>query len=218
MTGEASGQPGEFEGDYLNPISQERGGWKLTKLATNPGSAKADHEVTTWFSILGEIEHIEEEVQTAQQRADQQRASIDSLHRYVNEDDTLKKTADMRLGRADSALEAARADLQQRQAQLDRASRDFDLSQRISQEGKLVFLSRETIQRESRWIELSLKLLSPETSLGFDQALERAERVQSLRREIAKERDAAVRRTTEQRYKGETRETQNEEEFYGQLQ
>jgi hypothetical protein len=81
-----------------------------------------------------------------------------------------------------------------------------------------VFLSRETIQRESRWIELSLKLLSPETSLGFDQALERAERVQALRREIRDAREAAVQRATEQRYKGESAETQHEEEFYGNLQ
>jgi hypothetical protein len=218
LTGKPSEEPGTFEGEYLNPISNKRGRWRLAKLSMQPSSAKLDHDVTTWFSIWREIERIEEEIQDAQQKADQQRASIDNLHRFVNEDGPLRKTADIRLGRADSELEAARAELQQRQSQLDRASRDFDLSQRISQEGRLVFLSRETIQRESRWIELSLRLLSPETSPGFDQALERAERVRALRREIREAREAAVQRSTGQRYKGESIETEHEKEFYGNLQ
>lgn len=81
-----------------------------------------------------------------------------------------------------------------------------------------MFLSRETIQRESRWIELTLKLLAPEMSPGFDQALERAERVRALQRQIAEERDAIARQGEAERYRGEASETTREEEFYGQLQ
>jgi hypothetical protein len=179
---------------------------------------KSDHELTTWFSLFEEVEKIDEQIQASQQKADQQRTSIDNLGKYVADGDVLRKTADVRLNRTDSQVESKRNELSVRQAQLDRSLRDFELSQRISREGKLVFLSRETIQRESRWIELSLKLLAPETSVGFEQALERAERIQSLRRTIARERAEPVEQATAERYSGESAETSAEEEFYEQLQ
>ena len=78
-------------------------------------------------------------------------------------------------------------------------------------------MSRETIQRESRWIELTLQLLAPETSIGFDQALERAERVRELKEAIAKEREAREAKSLGDRYPGKERETRSEEEFYEHL-
>lgn len=211
-------QPGHYEGTYTNPISHEQGRWRLSLLHDVPGALVVEQDLTRWFSLWQELEAIEHEIQESQRKADEQRVSIENLHRYVSDGETLRKTADVRLGRSDSELEAARSELQQRQQQLDKALRDFDLSQRISREGKLVFLSRETIQRESRWIELTLQLLAPETSLGFDRALERAERIQTLKKTIAKEREGVVERSTQDRYQGKERETRDEEEFYGHLQ
>lgn len=217
MTGSLK-EVGRYEGEYLNPISQESGRWQLRKLASDSQSPVVEQELTRWYSIWQELEHIEQEIQDSQKKADEQRSSIENLHRYVSNGETLRKTADVRLGKMDSELDVARSELQQRQQQLDKVIRDFDLSQRISPAGRLIFLSRETIQRESRWIELSLELLAPETSLGFDQALQRAEKIRSLKRDIAKEREATVERATQERYPGQKSETRSEEEFYGQLQ
>ena len=171
-----------------------------------------------WFSLWQEVERLEDQILTSQRNTDQQRATIDNLHRYVDDEDALRKTADVRLGRTDSALSSARDELALRQSQLDRALSDFDLSQRISQEGKLVFLSRETLQRESRWIELSLRLLAPETSIGFEQALERAERVTALKASIDRERRAIIQKAADELPRNEGAEIQAEEEFYGHLQ
>jgi hypothetical protein len=171
-----------------------------------------------WFSLWQEVERLEQQILASQRSADEQRAKIENLHGYVADEDVLRKTADVRFGRTDSALSAARDELALRQSQLDRSLTDFDLSQRISQEGKLVFLSRETLQRESRWIELTLKLLAPETSIGFEQALERAERVKSLKASIDEERKAIIRKAGDERPRNEGSETRAEEEFYEHLQ
>lgn len=210
--------PGEYEGDFLNPVSNERGKWNLRSVPQQPMATGLEDDLVRWFSLWQELEHIEVKIQEVQQRADEQRDRIDNLHRYVSDGETLRKTADVRLGRTDSELESAKTELTTRQQQLDRNLRDFDLSQRISSEGKLVFLSREAIERESRWIDLTLKMLAPETSPGFDQALERAERVRSLRQQIADEQNAIAHTAEQSRYPGKTRETSNEEEFYEQLQ
>lgn len=206
-----------YEGEFLNPISQERGSWYLTKTEVAKLSPGIEGDLTRWFSLWQELEQIEGEIQESQRKADDQTASIENLHRVVSEGDTLRKTADVRLGRTDSEMEAAVSELHMRQEQLDRKLRDFDLTQRVSKEGRLVFLSRETLQRESRWIELTLQLLAPETSIGFDQALERAERVRRLKQDIAKERAALATRSASEDSSGEKPRASSEEEFYEQL-
>lgn len=208
---------GRYEGEFLNPISQERGSWFLTKAEVAALSSEREGDLTRWFSLWQELEQIEGEIQESQRKVDDQTASIENLHRVVSEGDTLRKTADVRLGRSDSEMEAAVNELHMRQDQLDRQLRDFDLTQRVSKEGRLVFLSRETLQRESRWIELTLQLLAPETSIGFEEALERAERVRKLKQDIAKERAALATRSTSQSSSGERPPASSEEEFYEQL-
>jgi hypothetical protein len=183
-------EPGRYTGEVFNPISSERGSWSLKRSEAVAITSDTEASLTRWYSLWQELEEIELQIQATQRKGDQQTAAIENLHRVVSDEDTLRKTADVRLGRADSELEAAQGELNARQERLDRKLRDFDLTQRISKEGRLVFLSRETIQRESRWIELSLKLLAPETSLGFDQAIARAERISELKGAIARERRA----------------------------
>lgn len=201
-----------------NPISGERGTWNLRRIELEEISPALQDNLSRWFALWQELEKIETEIQKSQETVDARQADVDNLRAYVTDGHVLRKTADQRLGRADSEIEAARSELSDRQQQLDRAIRDFDLSQRISPQGKLVYLSRQAIQRESRWVELSLKLLAPETSPGFQQALDKAERVRTLKRKIAEEREAALKRGEQERYKGSANETQAEEEFYGQLQ
>lgn len=216
LTGVMS-KEGHYEGSFLNPISQESGSWSLAKADVARLGPELENELTRWFSLWQELEQIEGEIQVSQRKADDHLATAENLHRVVSEGDILRKTADVRLGRTDSEMEAARQELRSRQEQLDRKLRDFNLTQRVSKEGRLVFLSRETIQRESRWIELSLQLLAPETSIGFDQALERAERVRALKDEIAKERGIREARSLGDRYQGKERDTRSEEEFYEHL-
>jgi hypothetical protein len=210
--------PGEYSGDFFNPISNEYGTWTLQRIPVDTIAPALKDDLTRWFALWQELESVEVDVQKLQQGIDERKASVDNLHAYVTDGETLKKTADQRLGRADSELDAARSELSERQTQLDRAIRDFELSERISPQGKLVFLSRQAIQRDARWIELTLKLLAPETAPGFRQAVEKAQRVKELKRKIAEERDAIAQRREAERYGGTQDQTQEEEEFYGQLQ
>jgi hypothetical protein len=65
---------------------------------------------------------------------------------------------------------------------------------------------------------LTLKLLSPESSPGFQQAIEKARRVKNLKRQIAQERGNSTKAGEEAGHGAPKRETESEEEFYGQLQ
>jgi hypothetical protein len=147
---------GSYAGDFLNPISREHGSWVLKKTDVSKLTADKDGDLTRWFALWQELERIEGEIQNVQRQVDVKNSAIENLDLAVAEGDVLRKTADSRLGRADSEIEAARSELVIRQQRLDQKLRDFDLTQRVSKEGRLVFLSRETIKRESLWIELAL--------------------------------------------------------------
>ena len=209
---------GEYGGDFINPISNKRGAWMLRKIPSDPITTTLEDDLSRWYALWNELEGLEDDIQKAQAKADQHRSAVDNLYSYVTEGDALKKTANERLGRADSQIESMRADLAEQQRLLDQKIRDFELTQRISPEGALVFLSRQTIQRESRWVDLTLKLLSPESSPGFQQAVEKARRVKNLKRQIAEERGEAAKSSGNAGPGGPKREAESEEEFYGQLQ
>ncbi|MFN4895451.1 MAG: hypothetical protein ACK5GN_11380 [Pseudomonadota bacterium] len=216
LTGSAS-KPGRYDGEFINPVSQDSGTWFLNKTDVAALAADQESDIARWFSLWQELEQIEGEIQGVQRTVDDQTSTIENLHRAVSEGETLRRTADVRLGRTDSEMEAAADELRARQQRLDGKLRDFDLTQRISKEGRLVFLSRETISRESRWIELTLQMLAPETSIGFDQALERAERVRGLKDAIAKEREALAAKSTRSATSSNTPAVASEEEFYERL-
>lgn len=209
---------GEYGGEFINPISNEKGAWRLRKVPSDAIAGSLEDDLTRWYALWQELDAVEGEIQQAQAKADQSRSAVDNLHQYVADGDTLKKTASERLGRADSQIDSLRGELIEQQRLLDQKIRDFELAQRISPEGSLVFLSRQTIQRESRWIELTLKLLSPESSPGFQQAVEKARRVKSLKREIGEERSATTGPALSDTKGTPKREVESEEEFYGQMQ
>jgi hypothetical protein len=209
---------GEYRGDFIDPLSNEKGTWRLLKVPSDAIAAGLEDDLTRWYALWQELESLEGEIQQAQAKADQQRSAVENLHQYVSDGDALKKTANERLGRADSQIEAMRGELVEQQRLLDQRIRELELAQRISPEGALVFLSRQTIQRESRWVELTLKLLSPESSPGFQQAIEKARRVKSLKREIAAERGSQSDSSAGENRWAPKRELESEEEFYGQMQ
>jgi hypothetical protein len=217
MTGGKTGEK-EFEGTFVNPISNEEGTWRLeqVKLASMPENAAAD--LQAWAILWRELQSVEAKIEATKKKVDQQKGKIEKLNRYLVDEDSLKKKADSRLGATTGALEEARAKLAALRTELDATTRKVELLQRVSPKGRLALLGRETLQRESRWIELTLKLMAPETSPGFEEALDRANRVKTMRDEIAEERRRIAELQGAGRYRGEDSVTDREEEFYRGLQ
>jgi hypothetical protein len=79
-------------------------------------------------------------------------------------------------------------DMAAMQAELDRAVEEFDRASKLTPQGELVHLSRDTVRREGRWIQDLLGAGSPETSPSFEPELERAYRVKELLDQISEER------------------------------
>lgn len=152
-------EPGRYKGTFIDPIRNERGVWVLERVAVAQISPEQQQHLQRWAAAFQELNAVEGELSKAYSGA-----ALGSL------------------GGGDSAGRTAR------QGELDRAVRNLDLSGRLSDQGRLVQLSRESIQREGRWVEQVLQLEAPETSPSFDDDLARAYRVRELLDQIAEER------------------------------
>jgi hypothetical protein len=204
----------ELEGHALDPISGEAGLWTLTKMPIQTQiSPEQASELRSWYSIKQDLNKLDEQLEGLRLKSDSQRAIIDRLQRYVFKDDSIKETAASRLGNAAEAIQRARVEVDSLRTSLDQAIRDFETAERVAPAGNIVALSRETLQRESRWIELTLRLLAPESSAGFEQSLERAYRVKALQDRIAEEH----RKLAQLENESDLRRYKDEEEFYREM-
>jgi septal ring factor EnvC (AmiA/AmiB activator) len=204
----------DLEGSCVDVMSGEKGNWSLKRAALlGSVSAELRAELFSWAEIRRELDRTEQELELLRRKSDSQQASIDTFQRYVLADDALKQKAESRLGSTSSAIQELRAQADGLRARLDESLRMLETAERLSPAGSLVLGSRESIERESRWIELTLRLLAPETSPGFEQSLERAERVKALQDKIAAER----RKIRELENAGDLVEYQQEEEFYREM-
>jgi len=208
---------GGYAGDYSDPITSEEGTWRLKRFDTAP-LAKGDHDdlvewVTTWQSLRA----VESKIEEIKRSYDSDDERIQKLQRYAVEGDSLQKAAGSRLTATAEALNEIKKQNAARKGELEGLLRNTDIARRISPEGHLVELSRESIQREGKWIEQALQLTAPEISSGFEQDYERALRVKALQDQVSDER-ALIRNLTEgPRYRERDSERESEEEFYNEL-
>jgi hypothetical protein len=169
---------------------------------------------TTWQALRS----VEMKIEDVKASYDTDEGRIEKLHRYAVEGDSLQKAANSRLSSTASALEELRTKNTAKKSELDELLRNIDISKRVSSEGRLVELSRESIAREGRWIEQALHITAPDVSGNFDAAYERALKVKALQEQIADERGLIRNLTEGPRYRGQEAERESEEAFYNELQ
>jgi hypothetical protein len=214
--GEDSG--GVYSGELLNPITQEKGTWTLKRVEIASLSATSESELQAWAERWNDVVVVERKIEAVQAKLAEQKAKLDKVSSFVTDGQALRQKAEVRLGETTDAVKQARSKVKELQTTLDQAIRDVELSERVSPRGRLVQLSRESIARESRWVAASLQV-GAETGLpNFEKELEKAIKVKALKTEIAAERARLAEIDNAVRYGGEDSRTDDEAEFYSQLQ
>lgn len=208
---------GEYEGDYADPITSDRGTWRLKRFDPPPLEKSERDDLVDWVATFQALRTVETKIEEIKKSYDVDEARIEKLHRYAVEDDSLQKAADSRLSSTASALDEVKKQNAAKRAELEGLLRNIDISKRVSPEGRLVELSRESIYREAKWIEQALQLTAPEVSGGFEKDYERALRVKALQDQISDERSLIRNLTEGPRYRERGAERDSEEEFYNEL-
>jgi hypothetical protein len=209
---------GTYEGDYSDPITSERGTWRLKRYELPPLEKGLRDDLVDWVTTWQALRSVEIKIEEVKNTHDADEQRIEKLHRYAVEGDSLQKAANSRLSSTASALEDLKRKNATQKSELDEALRNIDISKRVSTEGRLVELSRESIAREGRWIEQALHITAPDVTGNFDAAYERALRVKALQDQVSDERGLIRNLIEGPRYRGRDRERESEEAFYNELQ
>lgn len=209
---------GTYEGDYADPITSQRGTWRLKRYDIPPLEKATRDALVEWVTAWQALSSVETKIEEVKNSYDTDKERIEKLHRYAVEGDALQQAAKSRLTSTSSDLEELKKSNAARKTQLDEMLRNIDISKRVSNEGRLVELSRESIAREGRWIEQALNIAAPNVSGNFDAAYERALKVKALQDQISDERGLIRNLTEGPRYREGGGERESEEAFYNELQ
>lgn len=208
---------GMYGGDLLNPITQEKGTWTLRRAVLEPLTSEKEKDFHSWAERWNEITVVERKIEAVQAKISEQKAKLEKVSGFVTDGNALKQKANMRLGAATDAVKEVRARVKTLQESLDTSIRDIELSERVSPRGRLVQLSRESIAREARWIGASIQLGTATGGAEYEQELEKALKVKTLKAQIAAEKARLADLDSAHRYGGEDPSTSDEAEFYSNL-
>jgi len=202
-------------GDALLPITVSGPREKLTLIgaarndATFSGSAQIGGNTGRWelrpvsfveqdrnqkdlkltLLLQAELQDIDLKIREAELRVPEQRAEIDKLTVFITEGERLKARANERFAIAKYELEKAQKELTAKQSEAKKLQEALDITQKLSGMGKLVALSRESLEREGRWVESMARSTGGAVPGDLDAAVERGEKIISLKKEIAEEQN-----------------------------
>lgn len=207
-----------YRGDYVDPITSDRGTWQLSRLEVPDLDRGISEELGTWAVVWQAYQSVQDKTRDTEKRSEADRERIDKLSKSVGDDQALREVGASRLSSTSSSVDEVKRSLEARRKELEVVLREVEIAQKVSAQGHLVELSSEAVKREGRWIEQALKLTAPEVSGNFEADYERALKVKALQDQISDERGLLRNLEEAPRYREETSERDKEEEFYNGLQ
>jgi uncharacterized coiled-coil protein SlyX len=189
FTGSADSDGG-MSGKVQDVTSGRKGSWELVPVqGANQPAENVGEEVRLSLLLKGELSDTEYRIAEAQREVPEQRAEIDRLNEFVTEGEKLRARADEKLRALSDELGKTRQLLKVKQTEAERLSDQFDLAQRVSGMGRLVTLSRDSLDRETHWFNSVLRSEPQQSSSDLEQAVERGQKILALKREIMAERE-----------------------------
>jgi hypothetical protein len=184
-------QEGVSSGKVYRLNSDLTATWKLKRVFDENSQIAAVEikEVWQWLNLRNEFASIELQIQNLESLIGQQRRETERLEGFVIRGDNLRARAEEKFKRTQNQLRQLHAELKRREGEALALEERLRLSQQVTQRGKLVSLSRESLEREWRWVDAVIRTASNDLPEDLKPAYERAQKVVALRRAIDEERE-----------------------------
>lgn len=187
--------PGEYVGGVVNLDTGLEGSWRLSRVEAAPTDTSRDVEIRHWLALKGELADVVEEIKSTERRVPAQKTEIEKLTKFIEERERLRSSADGKFEEVKEALRVAQAELNALQGEARALEAELELAQRFTGMGRLVSLSRESLEREGRWLDSMLRSDVVSSQPDIEVAAERAAKIVKLKREIAVARAALADRS-----------------------
>lgn len=182
--------PSEYKGIADDLVTGTRGTWNLN-LISGRGPTSTEHdddEIKLWLKLKEELIDTEAQIHQNEQRIPEIQGEIDKLTAFISDKDRLKTLADEKFQAVRDEINQAQPGLRALQEQARHLEDRLLLAQRVTPMGRLVSLSRESLEREGRWVDSMYRVGAKESSPELEESVQRGEEILKVKREIAKER------------------------------
>ena len=190
FTGTPQGD-GRYSGDVEFLPGDESGSWTLHELDLIPHSnwRMDDDELAHWLRLSTELRDSARKVVASKQEFEAQEAEIDKLSNFITDADSLKQRAEDRFQKVKGEYTELKTKVEALRAQTVQLKNQVALAQRVTQQGTLVSLARESLDRESRWVDSMFRSEVGTSGQDFVSGVRHGEKIIALREQIAIERE-----------------------------
>jgi len=179
----------QYSGTAYDRKGDSIGRWFMRRMYREPDPLLGDDDLIRWLRVRGELFFLEQQKITEQNRLTQVNEEIQRLDSLVTDRDDLHLSVEDRLEVKSDELKTVQRELDIQRARLASLQNQIELAQRVTAMGKLVSLSRETFDREARYVESMFRAAPAETApAGMESELEKAQLILELRSQIRDER------------------------------
>ena len=192
FTGSSDTEEDSYSGKVKILQSGAIGSWQLKKLGESSDeiSASMKADLHLWLLLKSEQNDVTEKLTKYVDLISSQRNEIQKLIKFITDRETLRTNADKKLNAERNELLALQNKFAQRQQEVRKLEKQVELAYRVTPMGKLVSLSRESLERDGRWIDSMLKSVPSDMDIELtENQIAEAEKVLSLKKQIELENE-----------------------------
>lgn len=184
-------EDGGYSGEVKELSSGRKGAWRLDQIEARakPAAVLASLNLDLWLRLKSEFEDVEKMIVSAGKKGAEQAEEIDRLTQFITDEDQAKLQSEKEFAERKQELADLKKVLAERRAEAQKLNQQVSISLQVTPMGKLVSLARETLERENRWAESMLRSALSDVDNEFEQNYEKAQKIMTVKREIALERD-----------------------------
>lgn len=180
-------EPEKFEGSLENSSGKDLAAWTMNLVSDNNNlqSIQEVQLLNVMLNLSSELQDVESKIMAQTSIILQQKSEVERLSEYLTEGKELKTNADKKYQQKKSELESLQGVKAAKLKEAEGLKEKFDISQRLFGIGKLVFLSRNSLDLEKRWFNSMYSSTAVDNDADFDTLVARAERILTLKNEIS---------------------------------
>ncbi|WKZ56088.1 MAG: hypothetical protein QY326_04955 [Bdellovibrionota bacterium] len=183
-----------YRGEVLESESGRSGEWQLETLQAAPlmqfGANAPD--LRHWLFLFDELHAVESELKELTAQLEREEQEVARLSTLITEREQLRARSEAKYAEVSSAFDSASGRLDKTRQSVEALGRNVSMAHKVTPMGRLVTLSRESLERESRWIESMLRTTSPALLGLLDVDVAKSDRLTELKTAILNERKALL--------------------------
>lgn len=181
---------GIYQGSVATQDGSKKGRWELTMISSPDHNALEDlTKLEEWLTLKLQSERLSQEILASKRSVSEQNKEITKLTNFITDVDSLKARAEKKFREVTEKISEEEKVLKQKEKEAQVVENQLVLAQVVTDMGKLVSLSRQTLERENRWIDSVLGSALPPLGEDFQLAVEQAKKIIGVKKAIAEEEE-----------------------------